>query len=260
MTPKTAPVAYEEPTTEEWEVIANVKPEHARSIAASIKGGSKVHVIDDMIIYQGFHDDEAAQRVAKLLTRQGAIVRYGKVTPLSPGRRGAVNESSEEEEEVPCETGVCKPYTRIVNDPERYQACLALAREIGPIKDHAHLHQICADQMTREKREVFYVMTIDFRGQLMSFEELARGQKSHVSIDVVDIYQHVLMVRPDAFAVAHCHPSGKATPSEADRHLTKTIRDGSKTAMPNIVYLDHIIVGSNEYNSFDQKKLFKTRR
>ncbi|PMB36103.1 hypothetical protein CEN47_08710, partial [Fischerella thermalis CCMEE 5319] len=44
------------------------------------------------------------------------------------------------------------------------------------------------------------------------------------------------------------HPSGNLNPSEADRQITKRLKEGG--TILNINVLDHIIVGQNEYYSF----------
>jgi DNA repair protein RadC len=104
--------------------------------------------------------------------------------------------------------------------------------------------------MERENREVFYILCTDVHFTVVHFEELARGSKSSVNIEVEDIWQLLALTRPHAYAIAHCHPSGKARPSRADRAMTKEIRRGSKRLFPNTVLLDHIIVGQREYYSF----------
>jgi DNA repair protein RadC len=84
----------------------------------------------------------------------------------------------------------------------------------------------------------------------MHFEELARGSKSKIGIEVEDIWQLVALTRPHGYAIVHCHPSGNARPSPQDRRLTKEIRASSKKLFPNTAFLDHIVVGQRQYYSF----------
>ena len=114
--------------------------------------------------------------------------------------------------------------------------------------------------MKKETQEVFQVVCVDVHGDLVGYTEVARGQVSRVAVDIEDVLGAVLAVRPrpTAFAVAHCHPSGKARPSQADRRLTEEIKAAAKAAMPNTVFMDHLVIGggnSNEYYSFSDGKV-----
>lgn len=143
-----------------------------------------------------------------------------------------------------------QPYTKVVRDPAKYQATLARAASIGPISGSEQLHALCRQQMEQESVEVFYVVCLDLHGCLTDFGELARGQRSHVEIEVEDLWQFVALTRPHGYAIAHCHPSGSARPSHADRDLTRTIRRGSKRLFPHTAFMDSLIVGQRQYYSF----------
>ena len=52
--------------------------------------------------------------------------------------------------------------------------------------------------------------------------------------------------------IAHNHPSGECTPSDADRHLTKRIELACD--LVDIRFVDHIIVGKGDYFSFEEEK------
>jgi DNA repair protein RadC len=54
-----------------------------------------------------------------------------------------------------------------------------------------------------------------------------------------------------AVIVAHCHPSGLADPSNADRQVT--IRIQQALELVDIRLLDHLVVGGMEITSFAEK-------
>jgi RadC-like JAB domain len=58
--------------------------------------------------------------------------------------------------------------------------------------------------------------------------------------------------------LAHNHPSGNLTASQADIELTKKVRDGGK--LPEIQSLDHIIVTKEGYFSFADEGLIPPSR
>ena len=62
------------------------------------------------------------------------------------------------------------------------------------------------------------------------------------------IFATALKCAASSIIVAHNHPSMNLTPSEADRELTKKLREGGK--LLDIKVLDHLIVTTEGYYSF----------
>jgi hypothetical protein len=159
---------------------------------------------------------------------------------------------------------VCRPFTRVVRDRTLYRMCLARAKAIGEIADHRKIYELVKHDIETRTVESFFVVKLDFRGQLVDYLELAQGQQHKVAVDVEDILHGVLNAvlsddRCDGFAIIHNHPSGNASPSPADRKLTKRVRDAARVALPTTAMIDHIVVGMDQYFSFTDDKLFKVR-
>jgi len=151
----------------------------------------------------------------------------------------------------------CTKPARTVSDE-----CQRIAKEIGPIRSDKELYALVAPQMRKEPQEVFYVVSCDVHGNLVGFTEVARGQVSRVAVDVEDVLGAVLAIkpRPTAYAICHNHPSSKPRPSDADKALTEAIRRAGAVAMPNTVFLDHLVIAggnSREYFSFTEGKVKK---
>jgi len=149
----------------------------------------------------------------------------------------------------------CTKPARTVSDE-----CQRIAKEIGPIRSDKELYALVAPQMRKEPQEVFYVVSCDVHGNLVGFTEVARGQVSRVAVDVEDVLGAVLAIkpRPTAYAICHNHPSSKPRPSDADKSLTEAIRRAGAVAMPNTVFLDHLVIAggnSREYFSFTEGKV-----
>jgi proteasome lid subunit RPN8/RPN11 len=149
----------------------------------------------------------------------------------------------------------CTKPARTVSDQ-----CQRIAKEIGPIRSDKELYALVAPQMRKEPQEVFYVVSCDVHGNLVGFTEVARGQVSRVAVDVEDVLGAVLAIkpRPTAYAICHNHPSSKPRPSDADKALTEAIRRAGAVAMPNTVFLDHLVIAggnSREYFSFTEGKV-----
>ena len=54
-----------------------------------------------------------------------------------------------------------------------------------------------------------------------------------------------------AMLVAHCHPSGHAEPSEADRRITERLKQALD--LVDIRLLDHLVVGGMEIVSLAER-------
>ena len=152
------------------------------------------------------------------------------------------------------------PFTQIHRDPAKFAAVKERADAIGPLKDDRALYDLLVVDLEKETQEVFYVVTVDVHGQLLQYAEVARGQTDRVAISAREIFPVVLLDKASGFAVAHNHPSGTARPSDADKELTKRIKDAAAVVCPEVALLDHLVVTGSEYYSFTSKKLVKVKR
>ena len=77
---------------------------------------------------------------------------------------------------------------------------------------------------------------------------ISEGGISGTAADPRKIFKAVLENNGAAIILAHNHPSGVVSPSEADRQLTQKMKDAGK--MLDMPVIDHIIIGDAEYFSF----------
>ncbi|WP_019671696.1 RadC family protein [Psychrobacter lutiphocae] len=103
-------------------------------------------------------------------------------------------------------------------------------------------------QLRREKKEVFAVLCLDNGLNLLDFSVLFVGGISSCSVCVKQVLRHALNLGASQLIIAHNHPNQDATPSTADIHLTKTLKEGCQLIDLNLI--DHIIVGRNQTVSF----------
>lgn len=93
------------------------------------------------------------------------------------------------------------------------------------------------------EREVFGVMLLNNQHQLIEFNELFFGTIDSASVYPREVVKLVLERNASAVIFAHNHPSGDATPSQADRRITERLKDA--LALVDVRVLDHIVVGSD---------------
>ncbi len=66
---------------------------------------------------------------------------------------------------------------------------------------------------------------------------------AQVSISVLELTNFLATAKPSTFVIAHCHPYGRATPSEADNDAFKMIKNICDTVGVN--FLDSFILGED---------------
>ncbi|RKZ55149.1 MAG: hypothetical protein DRQ44_18160 [Gammaproteobacteria bacterium] len=103
------------------------------------------------------------------------------------------------------------------------------------------------------EREVFAVMYLSNRNQLISYEELFLGTIDGATVHVREIVKLGLSLNAASIICAHNHPSGVCEPSHADEMITKRIKDAC--ALMDIKVLDHLIVSATDSVSLAERGL-----
>lgn len=98
------------------------------------------------------------------------------------------------------------------------------------------------------EHEVFAVMFLTNRHELIAFEELFRGTIDGASVHPREVVKVTLRHNAAAVILAHNHPSGVPEPSRADEALTRRLRDA--LGLIDVRVLDHVIVGGTDTTSF----------
>ncbi|QGM81476.1 RadC family protein [Otariodibacter oris] len=107
--------------------------------------------------------------------------------------------------------------------------------------------------LENDEREIFMVLFLNNKHHLIKAEKMFLGTINQASVYSREIIKEALKCNAAAIIVAHNHPSGSCTPSEADRYLTRKIEMACD--LVDIRFVDHIIVGKGSYFSFEENKL-----
>ena len=91
------------------------------------------------------------------------------------------------------------------------------------------------------EHEVFAALFLDNRHRLIEYVELFRGTIDGASVHPREVVKEALARNAAALIFCHCHPSGQASPSQADELITRRLREA--LALVDIRVLDHFIVG-----------------
>jgi DNA repair protein RadC len=95
--------------------------------------------------------------------------------------------------------------------------------------------------------EVFCVLYLNHSGKLLRHELLSSGGLTATVADVRIILKNALLYNASRLIIAHNHPSGNRTPSQADIALTRQVKQAA--ALMDITLLDHIIIAGHSYVS-----------
>ena len=111
----------------------------------------------------------------------------------------------------------------------------------------SHVRDYLAIQLRDLKREVFVVLLLDTRHQLLYYREMFQGTIDATSVHPREIVRLALLKDAAAVIVAHNHPSGVAEPSLADIAITQKIK--AALELMEIRLLDHFIIGRGQVTS-----------
>ncbi|MGH1540599.1 MAG: RadC family protein [Arenicella sp.] len=103
--------------------------------------------------------------------------------------------------------------------------------------------------------EVFSVVFLDARHQVITYKELFRGTINGATVPPREVVKEALQYNAASVIIAHNHPSGVAEPSIADKAITERLQHA--LALLDIHLLDHIIVGHSQCMSFAERGLLQ---
>jgi DNA repair protein RadC len=102
------------------------------------------------------------------------------------------------------------------------------------------VYRACAD-MKLFTQEVLRVVLLDAKQRLISIVDITKGTLNEALAHPREIFRPVITHSAFSFILAHNHPSGDASPSEADVRLTRRINEAARILQ--IQFLDHVIIG-----------------
>lgn len=90
-------------------------------------------------------------------------------------------------------------------------------------------------------KECLVVFLLNVRRRLLGFELLSQGTKDTLLVNPAEVFRLAAARNAAAILVAHNHPSGDPSPSEADIRVTRDLIRAGQTL--KIELLDHVIIG-----------------
>ncbi len=119
------------------------------------------------------------------------------------------------------------------------------------LSDPATTRRYLSQRLRDFPYEVFACLFLDNRHRIICFEELFRGTINGASVHPREVVRKALTHNAAAVILAHNHPSGIAEPSEADRSLTRRLKEA--LGLVDVRVLDHIVIGDGESVAFAER-------
>jgi DNA repair protein RadC len=126
-----------------------------------------------------------------------------------------------------------------------------VALEKTAIRAPEDVYEIARTEIASLKQEVVMVILRDAKGRLIHHERVAMGSLSEVLVHPREVFYPAVKHKAHSLIVAHNHPSGDPTPSNADLELTRILLHCS--FVMGIGVDDHLIVVPHSFISLRQQ-------
>jgi DNA repair protein RadC len=104
------------------------------------------------------------------------------------------------------------------------------------------IYELLGGEMRMLRTEALRVVLLDTRYRLIRVETVSAGGMNESIAHPREIFRPALTYSAYAVIVVHNHPSGDASPSQADHSLTRRLAEVAE--LMQIKLLDHIIIGA----------------
>ena len=101
--------------------------------------------------------------------------------------------------------------------------------------------------------ESFFLLTLNNANNTTGYVKISQGGITGTLVDMRIVLKYAIENLATSIMVCHNHPSGNINPSEADKQLTKKLKNAVESV--DIKLLDHIILTEESYYSFADEGL-----
>ena len=126
-------------------------------------------------------------------------------------------------------------------------------RNIIKIKSSKDIYNNYKDLFNNSNQEMFYCIYLNNKNIVIDKKLLFIGTINKSIVHPREIFKYAYYYSASSIICIHNHPSGDITPSIEDKRLTDALISIGK--IQNIPVIDHIIIGNNNYYSFNDNML-----
>lgn len=109
------------------------------------------------------------------------------------------------------------------------------------------LAKLVMQELSFEKREIVKLFLLNNRNEILKNMNISLGTVGFANISIRDIIAEAIKIEAPKMILVHNHPTGDATPSEADIQTTDKLYNAAE--MFGITLLDHVVIGNMCFKS-----------
>lgn len=128
-----------------------------------------------------------------------------------------------------------------------------LIEERPKISSSTDIYDLLKSDLLDLPHEAFWVVLLNRANRVIKKQQISHGGVAGTVADPKIIFKIALEELASGIILAHNHPSGNLTASQADLDLTKKLKESGK--MLDIQVLDHLIFAGTKYLSFADEGL-----
>lgn len=133
------------------------------------------------------------------------------------------------------------------------RVAMTSSAEVVSISTDADVVRLMRGQLESISHEECWVLYLTSSNRLIERQRVSQGGVQATVVDHRLIVKRALELLSTQIIMVHNHPSGAASPSEADKVLTRKVADAA--ALFDIKLLDHIIISKEGSFSFRRENL-----
>ncbi len=115
------------------------------------------------------------------------------------------------------------------------------------------VYQLVKHEIQKWDRERFLAVMLNARNGVIGIDEVSCGSVNVSIVHPREVFKAAILANAVALMLIHNHPSGHVEPSDNDIELTKDLVKSGEIL--GIKVIDHLIVSSKEYYSFQKTGL-----
>lgn len=101
--------------------------------------------------------------------------------------------------------------------------------------------------------ESFFILLLNRQNKTIGYAKISQGGITGTLVDVKLVAKYCVESLASGVILAHNHPSGNLSPSEADKQITK--KTVSALKLLDVSVIDHLILTADGFTSFAQEGL-----
>ncbi len=119
------------------------------------------------------------------------------------------------------------------------------------IKSAKDVYEYCKPKIGDKLKEYFIILLLDTKNKIIKDETISIGTLNSSIIHPREVFKSAIKESANSIIIVHNHPSGDPEPSQEDIKITNILFKAGE--LLSIKVLDHVIIGKNEWYSFNDK-------